>query len=78
MRTVSITGAGVCAALLLIASGYARSEALSDSRPPVPAAAPASGIAWETSVDRAKEKARREDKPVLVLHLFGRLDEEFC
>jgi hypothetical protein len=36
------------------------------------------GIQWETSLKAARAKARRTGKPLLLLHLFGRLDEEFC
>jgi hypothetical protein len=42
------------------------------------AAAAWRGIGWETSLSTAKAKAVRSGKPLLVLHLFGRLDEEFC
>jgi hypothetical protein len=35
-------------------------------------------IAWETSFEAAKQQAAREGKPILLLNLFGRLDEEFC
>jgi len=34
-------------------------------------------IPWETSLKAAQEKAKREGKPILLLHLFGRLDQEF-
>ena len=36
------------------------------------------GVTWETSFAAAKARAARERKPILLLHLFGRLDEEFC
>jgi hypothetical protein len=36
------------------------------------------GVAWETSLAAAKARAARSGKPLLLLHLFGRLDEEFC
>ena len=48
---------------------------------PYSADVPAAGapqIRWETSFTAACERARREEKPVLLLHLFGKLDEEFC
>lgn len=35
-------------------------------------------IPWETSLAAARAKAARSGKPILLLHLFGRLDEEFC
>jgi hypothetical protein len=36
------------------------------------------GIRWERSLAAAKAKAARTGKPLLILHLFGRLDEAFC
>jgi len=37
-------------------------------------------IAWQTSLPAAKAKAARSGKPLLLLHLhlFGKLNEEFC
>jgi hypothetical protein len=32
------------------------------------------GVRWRRSV----ESAANDTKPLMVLHLFGRLDEEFC
>ena len=79
MRAVSIAGACACAGLLLVLAGNARSEALSGgSRTEAPAPTRIAGVTWETSVARAMERARREGKPILLLQLFGRLDEEFC
>jgi len=34
--------------------------------------------AWETSWEAAQARARRENKPILLLELFGRLDEKLC
>jgi hypothetical protein len=34
-------------------------------------------IPWESSLEAAKTRARLEHKPVLLLHVFGRLDQEF-
>lgn len=45
---------------------------------PKPASADHTGIRWEPSFAAACSRAAREGKPVLVLHLFGKLDEEFC
>lgn len=44
------------------------------SAPPSPTAA----VAWETAFDAAQARAQREGKPILLLHMFGRLDDEFC
>ena len=35
-------------------------------------------IAWADSFEAAKARAQSERKPILLLHLFGRLDEELC
>jgi len=42
-------------------------------------AAPAVGaIRWEKSFAAAKARAAKERKPILLLHLFGRLDDGLC
>jgi len=43
-----------------------------------PAQAAPGAIAWETSLPAAKARAARTGKPLLLLHLFGKLNEEFC
>ncbi len=35
-------------------------------------------IGWETSLERAQARAAKTGKPLLVLHMFGKLTEEFC
>lgn len=35
-------------------------------------------LIWELDFDKAVEKAKAEKKPILMLHLFGKLNEEFC
>jgi hypothetical protein len=37
-----------------------------------------SGIRWQKSLAAAKASAARTGKPLFLLHLFGKLDEEFC
>ena len=39
---------------------------------------PTPAVAWETAFDAAQARAQREGKPILLLHMFGRLDDEFC
>ncbi|MCI0615954.1 thioredoxin family protein [bacterium] len=34
-------------------------------------------IPWESSFEAAKARAKQENKPILLLHVFGRLDQEF-
>lgn len=36
------------------------------------------GVAWEANFDAALARAKSEGKPVLMLQMFGRLDDEFC
>lgn len=36
------------------------------------------GVDWEPSLQVAQARAMREGKPIFLLHLFGRLDQEFC
>ena len=36
------------------------------------------GIRWEKTFEAAKARAGREGKPVFLLSMVGRLDEEFC
>ena len=36
------------------------------------------GILWKTSFGEAVAEAKRSDRPILVLNLFGRFDQEFC
>jgi hypothetical protein len=35
-------------------------------------------ISWEPSFESARARAQQEGKPILLLHLFGRLDEEMA
>lgn len=37
-----------------------------------------SQAAWETSWEAALNRAEREKKPILLLELFGKLDEKLC
>ncbi|BBM83860.1 hypothetical protein [Candidatus Uabimicrobium amorphum] len=37
-----------------------------------------SGLYWYTDIDTAKKVAAQQNKPLLLLRLLGRLDEEFC
>jgi hypothetical protein len=55
------------------------------ARTPTPAVAQAARptergqeIRWQKSLAAAKAMAVRTGKPLFVLHLFGRLDQEFC
>ncbi len=36
------------------------------------------GIVWKRSMAEAVEAARETGKPIMMLHIFGKLDEEFC
>ena len=35
-------------------------------------------IQWQKSLSAAKAMAARTGKPLFLLHLFGKLDQEFC
>jgi hypothetical protein len=35
-------------------------------------------LTWKASLPEAKSRAAQEQKPVLLLSLFGRLDHDFC
>ncbi|HLK57307.1 MAG TPA: hypothetical protein VKU00_12115 [Chthonomonadaceae bacterium] len=73
----------VCVGLLSL---LARSEAqapnaqaaLQKPTPNAKSAAHTEGIHWLTSFEKAKQKALRENKPVLLFQLFGKLDEALC
>lgn len=62
------------AALTLLVScgllGGARSQGLKPVR--------IAGVDWEPTLAQARARAAREKKPIFLLHLFGRLDQEFC
>ena len=58
------------AAALSSAWSVARSQTLKPVR--------IAGVDWEPTFARAQARAAREKKPVFQLHLFGRLDEQFC
>ena len=36
------------------------------------------GATWHGSFDEAVERAMKEDKPVLHLQMFGKLDDAYC
>jgi hypothetical protein len=60
----------LCAAALSSAWSVAGSQTLKPVR--------IAGVDWEPTFERARSRAAREGKPVLQLHMFGRLDEQFC
>jgi hypothetical protein len=35
-------------------------------------------VRWEPSLTSAQVRAAKENKPVLLMHLLGRLDDAFC
>jgi hypothetical protein len=70
MRSKTWAFAVLCAVALSSAWSVARSQTLKPTR--------IAGVDWEPTFERARARAAREGKPVLQLHLFGRLDEEFC
>jgi len=73
----------VCAGLLCL---LARSEGQSSTKQYAPlktspitkSTAKLTEIRWMTSFEKAKQKALREQKPVLLFQLFGKLDDALC
>jgi len=65
--------AALCALAALLVTGAGSSNAASKA-PDVQLA----GVTWEGSLAAAQKKARAAGKPILLLHMLGRLDEEFC
>jgi hypothetical protein len=61
---------GLATAMLSSAWGIAYSQAPKVTR--------IAGVDWEPSLQRAQARAKREGKPIFLLHMFGRLDQEFC
>ncbi len=75
--TALLAGVGMC--LLLVGRTPSYSEAVKQQ----PAANPTiarvmKDIRWESSLAAARVRAQREGKPILLLHMVGKLDEEFC
>jgi hypothetical protein len=69
--------AGAAAGVML--TGVVAGAGSAAGKPAEAAGAPElAGIRWEPDLEAAKAKARREGKPIFLLHLMGRLDEEFC
>jgi hypothetical protein len=52
--------------------------ALLKTTPNTKSAATMEEIRWMTSFEKAKQKALRENKPVLLFQLFGKLDDALC
>jgi hypothetical protein len=80
MRVLSLTFALV--ALSLPALGASAEATPRDTAPAVVRAAHsaehAPAIRWQKSLTAANALAVRTGKPLFLLHLFGKLDEQFC
>lgn len=48
------------------------------AKPPTTPPVVLAGLTWHSSLDDALQIARKENKPVLHLQMFGRLNDEFC
>jgi hypothetical protein len=72
----------LCTTLLLLLFTSTCTKATTNDDPAAASAAPATttiaGVRWHASFAAARAEARRDGKPILLLQLFGRLDEEFC
>jgi hypothetical protein len=78
MKQWSLMTAALCATAVLLLWGRAQSngkvhKGIAAATSPTPTE---NTVVWETSLDAAQARAQREGKPILLLHLFGRLDEE--
>jgi hypothetical protein len=56
----------------------APTTAAPDRLPAARAVEGSASIRWEGSLAGARAKARRTGKPLLVLHMFGKLTDPFC
>ncbi|MCS6859428.1 MAG: hypothetical protein NZT92_03795 [Abditibacteriales bacterium] len=79
MRCWFLTAAALGAAVLALwGQGQSRGKIHTEMATPTPAISSESRVVWETSFASAQARAQREGKPILLLHLFGRLDEQLC
>jgi hypothetical protein len=63
------------AAFLFTAAGAASAQQKVTERP---WKQPKNGVLWEKSFEDAQEKAKRENKPILLYQLVGDLTKEGC
>jgi hypothetical protein len=63
----------VAGGAMVRAAGPPRAQAFAPA-----AKVPGCDLLWESSLAAAKARAQRENKPIFLFHLFGRLDQEFC
>jgi hypothetical protein len=69
---IALAGVLAVAAILAVGAGGDKPTSAKSKKTLV------AGVAWETSFEAAKEQAKREGKPILLMQLFGKLDDEFC
>jgi len=63
------------AAFLFTVAGSAWAQQRVNDRP---WKAPKGGVTWEKSFEEAQEKAKKENKPILLYQLVGDLNKEGC
>lgn len=71
-RTSAVLFAAAAAAALSCRTVAVRAN------PAAASGAPPARVRWVASTAEAFARAKETGRPVLLLHLFGRLDEEFC
>ena len=69
---IAVAGIVAIAAILAVGAGSDKPVSHKSKKTLV------AGVAWETSFEAAKEQAKKEGKPILLMQLFGKLDDEFC
>lgn len=86
IRWMSLLGAGIA----LAGWGGMRQDTRAEDRhdnvpvwvrlvtPPTDMPVSSTAIYWEPTYAAAKRRAEREGKPLLLLHLFGKLDDALC
>ncbi|MGI8922623.1 MAG: hypothetical protein ACR2HJ_01055 [Fimbriimonadales bacterium] len=70
----TVSAVGACAIGLV----YAPPKESDTMLPTAPAKVVLAGVTWESSLAESLVRANRENKPVLHLQMFGRLDDALC
>jgi hypothetical protein len=76
-RVVLTAAAAIAAALLAPQHAPAQTPPARPASEDNPRVAPGL-VRWHPSSAKAQEAARRSGKPVLLFHLMGQLDRQFC
>ena len=69
------------ASVAVVGAGFHLNPGSAEAAKPTDVAPPSvtlAGLTWYNSLDTALAKAKAEDKPVLHLQMFGKLDDDYC